>query len=201
MRHFIILILSLLASQPILAQTTVPPTVDLQKATLTERFQIMKSRSETYNEYKVIKENVLDGVLRIVMDTISRGKVQLHESAATISRLEGDLKNTQEALRQKEASFQDLVYASTHISVLGINVEKTTFLTIVSVIIIGLGLLLGVLTGKLKLVYSSIREKIELVNATLYELDEYKRKSLDKQTKLSRELQNERNKLMELRRS
>lgn len=201
MRHFIILLLSLLAARPILAQSPVQPTVDLQKATLTERFQIMKSKSETFKEYKVIKENVLDGVLKVVMDTISRGKAQLHESASTISRLEGELKNTQEALRQKEASFQDLVYASTHISVIGINVGKTTFLTIVTVIIIGLGLLLGVLTGKLKLVYSSIREKIELVNTTLYELDEYKRKSLDKQTKLSRELQNERNKLMELRRS
>lgn len=201
MRHFIILLLSLLAARPILAQSPVQPTIDLQKATLTERFQIMKSKSETFNEYKVIKENVLDGVLKVVMDTIRRGKAQLHESASTISRLEGELKNTQEALRQKEASFQDLVYASTHISVIGINVGKTTFLTIVTVIIIALGLLLGVLTGKLKLVYSSIREKIELVNTTLYELDEYKRKSLDKQTKLSRELQNERNKLMELRRS
>ena len=201
MRHFIILVLSLLASQPILAQTTVPPTVDLQKATLTERFQIMKSRSETYNEYKVVKENVLDGVLKVVMDTINHGKAQLYESAATISRLEGELKNTQEALRQKEASFQDLVYASTHISVMGINFGKKTFLAIVTAITIGLGLLLSILTGKLKLLYASMREKIELVNATLFELDEYKRKSLDKQTKLSRELQNERNKLMELRRS
>ena len=200
MRYFIVPLLCLLAIQPMLAQTT-QPTVDLQKATLSERFQIMKSKSETYNEYKVIKENVLDGVLKIVMDSISARKAQLHESAATISRLEDELKNTQEALRQKEASFQDLVYASTHISVMGINFGKTTFLAIVTVITIGLGLLLGILTGKLKLLYSSIREKIELVNATLYELDEYKRKSLDKQTKLSRELQNERNKLMELRRS
>ena len=201
MRQFIILLLSLLASQPILAQTTVPPTVDLQNATLTERFQIMKSKSETFNEYKVIKVNVLDGVWKVVMDSIKARKVQLHESAVTISRLEGELKNTQEALQQKEASLKDLAYASTHISVLGIDVDKNVFLGIVAVITLALILMLGGITGKLRLMYSSVREKIDLVNTTLCELEEYKRKSLDKQTKLSRELQNERNKLMELRRS
>lgn len=197
---YLIVLLFLFATQPMWAQTA-QPIVDLQKATLTERFHIMKSKSETFNEYKVIKENVLDGVWKVVMDTINARKVQLHESATIISRLEGELKNTREAMQQKEIALQDLVYASTHISVMGINFGKTTFLAIVTVITIGLGLLLGIMTGKLKLLYSSIREKIELVNATLFELEEYKRKSLDKQTKLSRELQNERNKLMELRRS
>ena len=44
------------------------------------------------------------------------------------------------------------------------------------------------------------KEKIDLINATTFEFEEYKHKALDKQTKLSRELQNERNKLMEMKR-
>ena len=60
--------------------------------------------------------------------------------------------------------------------------------------------LIAMLVGKLKLMYASAREKINLIEATNLEFEDYKRKSLDRQTKLSRELQNERNKLVELRR-
>lgn len=199
MKYLIVLMLAL-SLQPLFAQTTAP-TVDLARATLNERFSIMKSKSQTYNEHKVIKEDVLNGVWKVAMDSINAGKVHLQTAAGTISRLETELKNTQAALQQKEASLQDLIYDSTHISVLGISIDKKAFLIIVLVITAALILALGLITGKLKLMYTSVKEKIDLVNSTLYELEDYKRKSLDKQTKLSRELQNERNKLMELRRS
>jgi len=78
--------------------------------------------------------------------------------------------------------------------------RKKTFAAIFFALVIGLVLAIGVLTGKLKSMYSAIKEKIDLVNATTFEFEEYKHKALDKQTKLSRELQNERNKLMEMKR-
>ena len=125
MKYFITFLcwvaLQTLSAQP--AQTT----VDLQKATLAERFQIMKSKSQTYEEYKVVKETVLDGVWKIVMDSLNFRKAQLHESGATIATLEHGLRSTQEALKQKEASLQDLIFDGTHISLLGINFGKKTF--------------------------------------------------------------------------
>lgn len=71
----------------------------------------------------------------------------------------------------------------------------------VVLVTLGLAVLLAGLAGKLKLMHTSVQEKNDLINTTLRELEEYKRKALDKQTKLSRELQNERNKVMELRRT
>jgi hypothetical protein len=198
--RYLLLFVCLLSAQGLLAQTPAPILPDLQKATLGERYQYMKARSSTYNEHKVIKENVLDGVWKVAMDSMNVRKAQMKELSSTISRLETELKTTNETLSKKEASLQDLVYASTHISVLGINFEKKTFLVIFTVITGALLVLLGLLSGKLKVMGSTVRESIDKVNATLVELEDYKRKSLDKQTKLSRELQNERNKLMELRR-
>lgn len=194
-------IVLLLSVETTTAQPASQEAVDLQRATLEERFSIMKNKSQTYGDYKVIKEGVLDGVWRITRDSIRTQKVLLKEKQATIASLETQLQNIQAALQQKETSMADLVNASTHISVLGINFEKNTFVVTFFTLLAGLLLTLGVMTGKLKSMYAAVREKIDLINATNFEFEEYKHKALEKQTKLSRELQNERNKLMELKRS
>jgi hypothetical protein len=197
---YLLLFACLLSAQGLLAQTPAPIQPDLQKATLGERYQYLKARSSTYNEHKVIKENMLDGVWKVAMDSINARKAQIRELSSTIARLEAELKSTNETLAKEKASVQDLVFASTHISALGINFDKKTFLVIFTVITGTLLVLLVLLSGKVKLMRSTVRENQDKVNATLVELEDFKRKSLDKQTKLSRELQNERNKLTELRR-
>lgn len=194
-------IILLLSVETATAQPASQEAVDLQRATLEERFSIMKSKSQTYGDYKVIKEGVLDGVWKITRDSIRTQRALVNERKATIASLENQLQNIQATLQQKEASMADLVNASTHISVLGMNFEKNTFVATFFTLLVGLLMALGVMTGKLKSMYAAIREKIDLINATNFEFEEYKHKALDKQTKLSRELQNERNKLMEMKRS
>ena len=194
-------IILLLSVETATAQPASQEAVDLQRATLEERFSIMKSKSQTYGDYKVIKEGVLDGVWKITRDSIRTQRALVNERKATIASLENQLQNIQATLQQKEASMADLVNASTHISVLGMNFEKNTFVATFFTLLVGLLMALGVMTGKLKSMYAAIREKIDLINATNFEFEEYKHKALDKQTKLSRELQNERNKLFEMKRS
>lgn len=181
------------------AQTASQEVPNEDKLTLPERYQLMKSRAQTYNDYKVVREYVLDGVWKITLDSVQAQKRLLKDARTTIAALEADRKSALVSLQQKETSMEEIVYDSTHISVFGMGIDKRFFLTTVILIILGLLLALGVMTGRLKLMYGAIREKMELANTTLHELEDYKRKSLEKQTKLSRELQNERNKLMELR--
>jgi hypothetical protein len=193
-------LICLLSLQSLMAQPASQEAVELQRATLEERFLIMKNKSQKYGDYKVIKEAVLDGVWRITRDSMRTQKALVKEKQDAIASLQSQLQNAQATLQQKEASMAELVNSSTHISVLGINLEKKTFVGVFFTLLIGLVLALVVMTGKLKSMYSAIKEKIDLVNATNFEFEEYKHKALDKQTKLSRELQNERNKLMEMKR-
>lgn len=208
---YIILFLGLLAFESVIAQTTTPATTQPVAAklpvetvdansTLRQRFQVMKGKAQTYNDYKVIKETVLDGVWKITTDSINANKNTLREARTKIAALETELKNTQTAYQEKEASVAEITYAGTHISVLGIPFEKATFITIVTVIVLGLVALLVIVTGRLKSLHGSIKEKEDAINATTLEFEEYKRKALDRQTKLSRELQNERNKLTDIKR-
>ena len=211
---YLILFLGLLAFQSSLAQATdtpataqppvaKPPVVEVVDAnsTLRQRFLIMKTKSQTYNDYKVIKETVLDGVWKITTDSINAGKLVLRDARAKIGELESRLKNTQDTLRNNEASVKELEHAGTHIAVLGIPFQKGTFITIVTIIIVALVAGLLIIIGRLKSMHSAVKEKEDLVSSTTLEFEEYKRKALERQTKLSRELQNERNKLTDIKRT
>ncbi|HEX5170134.1 MAG TPA: hypothetical protein VFW11_13240 [Cyclobacteriaceae bacterium] len=167
--------------------------------TLQERYRIMKEKSETFTDYKVIRMYVLDGMWKITMDSLGAQKKSLADAHSTITKLENDLKSINDTLKKKDNDMAEMEHSSTHISVLGIDVLKTAFLSMVGIITLGLLVLLGLLLARVKWVQSSMREKIERAESLSHEFEEYKRHALDKQMKLSRELQDERNKMHGLR--
>jgi hypothetical protein len=168
---------------------------------LNDRFKILRSKSQSYKEYKVIKETVLDSFWKIVRDSVAAKEAALQARNQNIQQLNAQLKETQVALKDKEESMAAIVHASTHISVLGIDFNKGVFITTVAVIIGGLILFVALISGRLKMVRDSMRQREETYNTLNNEFEEYKRKAMEKQMKLSRELQNERNRLSEMGRS
>ena len=59
--------------------------------------------------------------------------------------------------------------------------------------------LIGLMIGRLRIMFKVMKEKNESLEIIMREFEGYKRKMLEKESKLSRELQNERNRLQELR--
>jgi hypothetical protein len=169
--------------------------------TLRERFTLMKTKSQNYREYKVIKESVLDGVWKIIRDSISAKDAAIRKAKQDIAALNGQLGGVQDNLKKKEASMTEILYDSTHISVMGIDMEKGTFLTLIAVLLGALAIVVGTVIGRMKLMTKTLQEKKLAVNMVTNEYEDYKRKAMDKQTKLSRELQDERNKLAAINRS
>ncbi len=85
------------------------------------------------------------------------------------------------------------MFDSQHINVLGIPFTKSAFLTMITIMLVVLGLLLAILSGTLKITRSSLRERSDVVDSIQREFEEYKRKALDKETKILRQLRDERN--------
>jgi hypothetical protein len=162
---------------------------------LRERYLIMKSKSQSYGAYKVIKETTLDGVWKINLDSLTAKKSALGEANGTIKDLQGQLDKKIAALSEKEKSMAAILHDSTHIAVLGMDMPKATFLTVMAITIAGLLLLLVLVIGRMKLQSNSLSERNLAVSALTSEYEDYKHRAMDKQTKLSRELQDERNKL------
>jgi hypothetical protein len=175
--------------------------LEKNESTLQERYNIMKDKSETFSDYKVIRTYVLDGVWKITMDSLRAQRAALNEAHSAISRLENELTSANVTMKNKDAAVEGMKYDSTHISVFGIDILKSVFISAMGIIILGLLVLLGLLLARVKWVQSSMRERVENADALSHEFEEYKRNALDKQMKLSRELQDERNKLQDLRSS
>jgi hypothetical protein len=168
---------------------------------LRDRYFLMKSKSQTYGEYKVIKENVLDGVWRIIQDSIASNKVALNGANANIGDLTAQLNQAKTSLKEKEQSMEEILHDSTHINVLGIDLSKGVFIGIVAVSVAALLTLLVMVIGRMKLQSNALSERNLAVKTISSEFDDYKHRAMDKQIKLSRELQDERNRLQSLTRS
>lgn len=162
---------------------------------LRERYLLMKSKSQSYGEYKVIKETTLDGVWRIMQDSIAAKDKSIVLGNSNIKDLKAELNQTIASLKEKEKSMTDILHDSTHISAFGMDLAKGAFISMVGIIIAGLLVFLGIVIGRMKVQSKTLSERNLAVSALTNEFDEYKHRAMDKQTKLSRELQDERNKL------
>ena len=197
MKRTTILLICVLAVVGVSAQTA-SDALESNNQTLRERYLVMKNKSQNYQEYKVIKENILDGMWRIVQDSLNQKQADIRQARTEISNLNQELDKNKAALKEKEEGMEDVLYASTHISVFGIDFDKGFFAAMVGVILLLLGLVIAVIYYTMKMMRRNLTEKVELMNSISAEYEDYKRRAMDKQTKLSRELQNERNKLQEL---
>ena len=63
-----------------------------ENPSLHERFLYMKSKSQSYGAYKVVKESVLDGVWKIAQDTIAAKEAAIKQIQANTNKLKGELK-------------------------------------------------------------------------------------------------------------
>lgn len=177
------------------------PTVALENKphSLAERYYLMKTNSESYQDYRVIKEYIMDGVWKFAMDSLTKKTNQLTEANSKIKTLEAGIARANTDLRAKENSMNEIVFASTHINVFGKSFSKTAFLIICAATAAGLLFLIFFLLARMKIMQMFVAESKVVVASITHEFNEYKRNALDKEIKLSRELQTERNKLMELK--
>jgi len=194
----LILFACLLAGQAAFAQTPVTPA-DPKKPGLAEQYFQLKKSSSTFEDYKVIKEYALDVMWKSISDSIREERLKIRKANEQIATLQNDINTLRASLKMKEDSMQDVEFASTHISVFGVDFTKTMFLVIVALVVAGFVLLIAAMTGRLKWMYYAMKEKMDGLNMITTEYEEFKRKALEKQMKLSRELQNERNKLSEVK--
>ena len=197
MKRTTILLICVLAVVGVSAQTA-SDALERDNQTLRERYLVMKNKSQNYQEYKVIRQDILDGMWRIIEDSLDQKVASIRQARAEINNLNQELDKNKAALQAKEAGMEDVMYASTHISVLGIDFDKGFFAAMVGVVLLVLGLVIAVIYYTMKMMRKNLAEKVELMNSVSAEYEEYKRRAMEKQTKLSRELQNERNKLQEL---
>jgi len=164
-----------------------------QPQDLSSQYDYLKSNSETFNEYKVIKEVRLDEFWKTVADSVAGIKQSLATSNQTIDEQSEKLNNLQSTIDEKEAEMALADHAMTHISFLGIDFSKSTYI-IINVIIIST-LILLIAAGYFQYTHNknNALEKIKSLADVEEKFEEFKKIAFEKQIRLNRELQTERN--------
>lgn len=165
------------------------------------QYQLMLSKSRTLDGYKLVNPNRLAGFWKNVRDTISTERRELMQSKAKLAEQQKTIGGLQQQIEGKENALSDSNARLNEITFLGMSFSKSTYNTIVwtLIIILGLGLAIAIIRSA-KLAHEA-RYRSGLYNEIAAEYQSYKVKANDKEKKLARELQDERNKFEEYRTS
>ena len=168
-------------------------------STLQEQFIYLKEESNTYKDKKIIRETELNQFWTNVRDSLAQVHRQLARTENNINAQEAEIDTLNARLESQRQMVEESEHASTHISVMGIDILKSNFLSFfwITASVLTL-LLLGALYQyrHSKMVTSKTQYNLRAIQR---ELEDFRKKSLEKERKLRRELQTERNRVEELK--
>ncbi len=170
-----------------------------EPVTLKDQFNDIYKNSESYNEYKVIKNTRLKSFWKIVEDSLDFYRSKIDEKAAMIQTQVNDRKTLEAKIKDLETSLEESRYNTDRITFMGITMKKTLYNWIVWLLIGGLAAAaFYAMSGYLYLKKASHARKKEF-KELVEEFEDYRKKSYDTKIKMGRELQDERNLVEELK--
>jgi hypothetical protein len=177
-----------------------PAAVTLKDPSLKGQYEYLLSRSKyTRDGYRAIANYRLNQFWINVNDTISRQHKQLTTLNKKVIEHEKTITYLKTNLADKEKLTETSVSESSHISFLGIKLKKEIYQITVWGIIGLLTLAVVICVARITKNNIVVREKVEAYNQISSEFQQYKSKAVEKERKLARELQDERNKLDEMK--
>ncbi|MBB2149584.1 hypothetical protein [Pedobacter gandavensis] len=163
------------------------------------QYQLMIAKSKTINGYKLINPARLGAFWKSVSDSINYNrkqlisiKVKLAEQEKAVATLKAQISGSENALASSNAKLDE-------ISFLGISFTKSKYNVIVWSLILVLAAALAIVILRSAKFIHEAKYRSSLYEEIAQEYQNYKTKANDKEKKLARELQDERNKLDELR--
>ncbi|HEU5290522.1 MAG TPA: hypothetical protein VFU05_07780 [Cyclobacteriaceae bacterium] len=165
--------------------------------TLTQQYKNLKSDLELINGFRMIKMYTMDRLWTVVEDSLRAKKAIYQESVAVIAKQKAEIAGLNSAVAKIEKEKLELESQVDNILVFGKSFSKASVISVSLIVIIALLALAGFLFVAGRVSYFTTRE-LRKLNENLYqEFDNYKRNAVEKEIKISRELQNYRNKFME----
>lgn len=176
------------------ATTQEDEKLSLNSGTLDNQFDFVISRSNNYQEYKVVKKawlyslkgHTLDS-LKALHKNLNDTKVVVNTQAEEIASLKTNLTNTQGALDKTNIEKDNM-------SLFGMQMSKSSYNTMLWSIIAGLSAFLLFFIYKFKGSNAITKEAKTALSETEEEFEEHRRKALEREQKVRRQLQDELNK-------
>jgi DNA-binding protein H-NS len=166
---------------------------------LQEQYNLLKANQEIIDGYRMMKMYVMDQFWKTVQDSLQLQNNVRKESQSHSASQAKEIENLIASLVKTEKSKEELVLRVENIVVFGKPFAKAGFITVVSFVMLGLVVLAVMLFIVNKASFITTRELRKLNESMYQEFEVYKHQAVERQIKLSRELQDYRNRLAELK--
>jgi len=163
------------------------------------QFDSLKNNSETFKQYKVIDISKLNKFWSITTDSVKNLKQNIATLQKETQAKSDEISTLNSSIDEKDKRIEDLESQTSTIEVFGIDINKSTYIFISFFTVGALVIVLLFLVYQFKDNNKTARQKVKEYDKLHDEFEEYKRQALEKQMKLRRDLQTERNKLEEAR--
>lgn len=185
LKYALITIMLLLSASTLICQTTIPEI--LQKGRLNEQFDYLEERTRIYENYRAIREDMFQLVKKNSSDSLATARKSINSYIIQARDLNLQIDSLDKLLASTRDELNEAVRTKNSIKLLGINVNKHSYNTIMWIITGFLGFLL--VSG-----FIAFRKNISITSKTKKELEdvkdsfeEYKKKTRLEREKISKE--------------
>ncbi len=158
------------------------------------QFDYLIKKSNRYQNYKVVQYNWLRKLKLNVADTLVENQKEILGNYKIINTQKATIDSLQATIKNANKTIQTLTTEKKSISFLGIQINKTTFKSILFFIIGALAILLVFFVSKFKQSNSITQHTKEALKELEDEYNEHRTKALEREQKIMRKLQDELNK-------
>jgi hypothetical protein len=165
-----------------------------EENTLENQFDKIYRISTSYQTYKVISKEGYQKLKSNVLDSLNLIENALSEKVSLLKTKESDIQRLNEKINNTQINLDASIKKENSISLFGLTLNKTTYNSILWFLIIAL--LMGMLFFMYKFSNSNLLTKEAKHNLAEVdqELSQFRKKTLEKEQKLRRQLQDEINK-------
>lgn len=168
--------------------------LSLDGGTIENQFEYITSKSNSFQEYKVVKKTWLSKLEANILDSINQMKTELAEMhSAEASRAE-EIAEMQASTEAAQKELQAAIDSRNAISFLGIQTHKNIYNTIMWGLVLGLAALLLFFIYRFRRSHAITAEAVKDLEETRQEFETHRKRALEREQKLNRRLQDELNK-------
>lgn len=172
--------------------------LSLDEGPISDQFDYVAKRSGNYRadgiRYEVVKETNLFKIRKNVLDSIAAMNKKTAELKSTIAEHETTISSLNKKLEETTTNLSSVTEEKDSMSFIGIPVSKGTYNFILWTIIGGLFLTLGLFIYRFRNSNILTQEAKQNLSELEIEYEDHRRRALEREQKISRQLQDEINK-------
>lgn len=165
--------------------------ISLDKGTIKSQFDYMIKRSNNWQDYEVIKIPVIRKFGANVQDSLSSFRTKLNDSKTLVSEQNSEIAKLKNDMKKLQSELDATVKSKDSMKLIGIELPKGTYNTIMWIIILVSLLFAGICFMLFKRSNSVTVETKNTLEEVREEFDTHRKNALVREQKLARKLQDE----------